>query len=244
MVTAQKTNLGDETEVHGAARSRRAMVESAGLIVSDLRKAFRSPTGSLVEVLRGIDFTALPGELIGISGASGSGKSTLLHLVGGLEAPDHGTISRPQSEPSGTRTQNIGFIFQFHHLLPDLTALENVSLPLLIARFSAREARQRARQNLNDLGLGERLHYPVGHLSGGEQQRVAVARALICEPSLVLADEPTGNLDPGIGGEIGEALVTYCHNKRAIVVMVTHNEALMRLCDRSFTLEHGRLRQI
>jgi lipoprotein-releasing system ATP-binding protein len=135
----------------------------------------------------------------------------------------------------------VGFLFQFHHLLLDLSAVENVALPLTIARASRREAMGRAAQSLENVALGDRMSHPVGQLSGGEQQRVAVCRALITEPKLVLADEPTGNLDASFAGEIGETLVSYARRRGAIVVMGTHNEELAQLCDRMLVLTGGRL---
>jgi lipoprotein-releasing system ATP-binding protein len=201
-------------------------------------------------VLRGIDFTAAPGEMIAITGASGSGKSTLLHLLGGLDEADHGTISLDQfgisrargSELAQFRRRNIGFVFQFHHLLPDLTAAENVALPLLIGRRAANEAFGRAASALETLGLAGKGSLAVGHLSGGEQQRVAVARALIGEPSLVLADEPTGNLDEALGDEIAESLQNYRRRRPAIVIVATHNQRLGQICDRILTIQNGKLR--
>src|ERR1044072_3848181 len=160
--------------------------------VVDLRKSFIAPNGERIEVLRGVTFTANTGESIAITGASGSGKSTLLHLLGGLEAADQGTSQ------CGDPAREIGFVFQFHYLLPDLSALENVALPLLIARWRRERAYERARTLLQDSGLADRTDHPVSHLSGGEQQRVAVARALVTQPKLLLADEPTGNLDAAI----------------------------------------------
>ena len=204
--------------------------------VVDLRKSFIAPNGQRIEVLRGVTFTANAGESIAITGASGSGKSTLLHLLGGLETADHGAI-----EFDGSNVQ-IGFVFQFHYLLPDLSAIENVALPLLIGRWSRVRAYDRARALLSDAGLGDRTDHPVSHLSGGEQQRVAVARALITEPTLLLADEPTGNLDAVIGEEIGRALVSYAHNHSAITVIATHSTSLARMCDRSLMIDAGRLK--
>ncbi len=204
--------------------------------VVDLRKSFIAPNGQRIEVLRGVTFTANAGESIAITGASGSGKSTLLHLLGGLETADHGAI-----EFDGSNVQ-IGFVFQFHYLLPDLSAIENVALPLLIARWSRARAYDRARTLLSDAGLGDRTDHPVSHLSGGEQQRVAVVRALITEPTLLLADEPTGNLDAVIGEEIGRALVSYAHNHSAITVIATHSTSLARMCDRSLMIDAGRLK--
>jgi lipoprotein-releasing system ATP-binding protein len=201
--------------------------------VVDLRKSFVAPNGQRIDVLRGITFKANPGESVAITGASGSGKSTLLHLLGGLETPDHGTIDF---------NGEIGFVFQFHYLLPDLSALENVALPLLIARWNKDRAYERARTLLQDSGLGDRTDHPVSHLSGGEQQRVAVARALVTQPKLLLADEPTGNLDAAIGEEIGRTLIAYAHNRSAITVIATHSTGLARMCDRLLVLEDGRLK--
>lgn len=219
------------------------------LTVADLRKSFTSPSGERLEVLRGIDLSARSGEMIAVTGASGAGKSTLLHLLGFLDQPDHGTISWDQASVVGTsnlelarfRQRNIGFIFQFHHLLGDLTAAENVALPLLIARFSPRDARVRARQALESLGMSDKANYPTGQLSGGEQQRVAFARALITNPALVLADEPTGNLDAALGDELSTMLRNYCGDQNALVIVATHNRGLARLCDRILIIHNGRL---
>lgn len=207
--------------------------------VVDLRKSFVAPNGERIEVLRGVTFSAKPGESIAITGASGSGKSTLLHLLGGLETPDHGSVTLAES--NGHR-QEIGFVFQFHYLLPDLTALENVALPLLIARWESDRAYERALNFLNETGLGDRAQHPITHLSGGEQQRVAVARALVTGPKLLLADEPTGNLDAAISDQIGQTLVDYARKNSAISIIATHNASLAQLCDRSLILEAGRLK--
>jgi ABC-type lipoprotein export system ATPase subunit len=202
------------------------------LEVVDLRKSFSAPNGARIEVLRGVSFAMKAGECVAITGASGSGKSTLLHLLGGLDTADHGTLT------TFLRDQ-IGFVFQFHYLLPDLSALENVALPLFIRR--SRNAMQQATDILQETGLADRLGHPVSHLSGGEQQRVAVARALITKPQLVLADEPTGNLDPSVGEEIGRTLVDYSRNNSAIVIVATHSPTLAKLCDHTLVLEGGRL---
>jgi lipoprotein-releasing system ATP-binding protein len=209
--------------------------------VVDLRKSFIAPNGERLEVLRGVTFSAAPGESIAITGPSGSGKSTLLHLLGGLETADHGTI-----EFSGTngQRQQIGFVFQFHYLLPDLTAVENVALPLLIARRQSNRAIELARNLLKEAGLEARADHPVTHLSGGEQQRVAVARALINEPKLLLADEPTGNLDDALSQELGHALVSYARKHSAVTLIATHNANLAQMCDRLVILESGRLKCI
>ncbi len=224
----------------------------AGLRVSDLRKSFSAPSGEKIEVIRGLSFAANRGETVAIMGASGAGKSTLLHLLGGLEAGDNGSISLDafavdragRGALAGFRNRNIGFIFQFHYLLLDLTAVENVSLPLLITRTNPREATERALKMLEDVGLGSRSAHKVGLLSGGEQQRVAVCRALICRPLLVLADEPTGNLDTEIGEEIGRSLVSYARNGNAIVVLATHNQDVAELCDRVLILRDGLLADV
>ena len=184
-------------------------------------------------------------------GASGAGKSTLLHLLGGLEAPEHGTIESGKFsiDRAGAatlarfRNRQIGFVFQFHHLLPDLTAAENVSMPLRISGLSGRQAMAAAQQLLSEIGLNSRVSQSlVGHLSGGEQQRVAVCRALITNPAMVLADEPTGNLDAETGDEIARSLVNYSRQNRGLVVIATHNRAVAELCNRTLVLAEGKLR--
>ena len=208
--------------------------------VVDLRKSFVAPNGQRIEVLRGITFEANAGESIAITGPSGSGKSTLLHLLGGLETPDHGTITFS----SFNGRNQIGFVFQFHYLLPDLSAIENVALPLLIARWKRERAFARAAVLLNESSLENRMEHPVTHLSGGEQQRVAVARALVSEPKLVLADEPTGNLDEAISEDIGRSLVSYARKHSAVTLIATHSASLARMCDRSLVLEDGRCKSL
>lgn len=225
-------------------------MQNMELLTTDLRKSFFSPSGERIEVLRGASFSASAGETVAIMGASGAGKSTLLHLLGGLEATDHGTITAGEFaidrarpiELARFRNERVGFIFQFHHLLPDLTAAENISLPLRITRVSHREAMGKAMQLLDEVGLDKRVASSlVGHLSGGEQQRVAVCRALITRPALVLADEPTGNLDNTTGDEIARAIVSYARNRRALIIIATHNTALAEVCDRTLVLSNGRL---
>jgi lipoprotein-releasing system ATP-binding protein len=220
-----------------------------GLDVTDLRKSFRAPNGAQIEVLRGVSFSVNPGEVVAVTGASGSGKSTLLHLLGGLEIADHGTITfdglelarlKPR-KLAALRRKQFGFVFQFHYLLPDLSALENVALPLLIAREQRAYAYERAFSLLQDARLAGREDHPISHLSGGEQQRVALARALVTHPKLLLADEPTGNVDAEIGEELGQALVSYVRNNNAVGVMATHSPSLAGLCDRTLALENGRL---
>jgi lipoprotein-releasing system ATP-binding protein len=223
-----------------------------GLTVTDLRKSFRTPTGAELEVLRGVSFSAERGEMLAIMGASGAGKSTLLHVVGGLEAADDGLIRLDDFEITNSsaarlaryRNEGIGFVFQFHHLLPDLTAEENVAMPLLISRDSFGESLRRATAALESVGLGKRTAYPIAHLSGGEQQRVALARALIKRPRLILADEPTGNLDAVMGDEIGQMLRVYCREHQTIAVVATHNARLAQMCDRTLVLEEGRIKEV
>jgi lipoprotein-releasing system ATP-binding protein len=217
------------------------------LTVSDVEKSFLSPSGGKIEVLKRVSFQAVAGESIAVMGASGAGKSTLLNLLGGLETVDRGVIVLDEYSIAGAKAQElaqirntrIGFVFQFHHLLPDLTAAENTALPLMISGLSQKRAVELAIRALEHVGLGERASHPVSYLSGGEQQRVAVCRALIAEPVLVLADEPTGNLDATIEDEISEHLVTYARNRPGILIVATHNERLARMCDRLLILKDG-----
>lgn len=207
--------------------------------------------GSYLAVLRGADLEILEGQMVAILGASGVGKSTLLHVLGTLDSPEDGTVRIGAedvfalSEPQRTRLRNrtIGFIFQFHHLLPEFTALENVMMPLLVGRSPAVQARGRARELLGALGLSEREHHRPAQLSGGEQQRVAVARALACEPRLVLADEPTGNLDSRNSQELIRLLRRFHEEKGLTSVVVTHNERISSICDRVLYMEDGILRE-
>ncbi len=256
MSNVQRPTLdAGDTKDRDAVESRRGAADPGpwtldiGLKVSDLRKSFVSPAGEKIEVLRGVTFQARTGEAIAVTGASGAGKSTLLHLMAGLELSDHGSIEAGEfplhqasaSELSGFRNQRMGLVFQFHHLLKDLTALENVSLPLRINRQALATAQVTARAALQSVGLGDRSTHLIGNLSGGEQQRVAVCRALVNRPSIVLADEPTGNLDAVASEAIAGLLVSYAQNAQAIVIVATHNEDLAILCDRRLTLRDGRL---
>jgi lipoprotein-releasing system ATP-binding protein len=219
-----------------------------GLNVTDLRKTFLSPSGGRIEVLRGISFSALAGETVAIVGASGAGKSTLLNLVGGIEAPDHGSIKLGEFAVDGAgrgelaryRNAHVGFVFQFHHLLPDLTAAENVCLPLMLARHDRRRGMRNALEALDRLGLATRASHNVTDLSGGEQQRIAVCRALITRPVLVLADEPTGNLDLLSADSLANDLISYAASRPAIVIIATHNQDLAERCDRVLILEQGK----
>ena len=220
-----------------------------GLEVNDLRKSFTDPAGNRIDVLRGVSFSVERGESIAIMGPSGTGKSTLLHLLGGLEAPDNGSIALGNFEVDRAqysalakfRSHQVGLVFQFHYLLADLSAAENVALPLLIGRTRHATAMQQAIALLTEMGLGSRVDHPISHLSGGEQQRVAACRALIKQPVLVLADEPTGNLDASAAARLGELLVSYSRSRRAIVIIATHNEGLAQLCDQILRIDEGRV---
>jgi lipoprotein-releasing system ATP-binding protein len=234
-------------------RDAGALPESAagGLTVSGLRKSYRAGAGGRVEVLRGASFSVRAGESVAITGASGAGKSTLLHVCGGLDAADEGAVaafgfdltSATRDELTDWRGRAVGFVFQFHHLLAELTALENVALPLLVARRARAESLALARRALDSVGLSARADHLPGELSGGEQQRAAVARAAVRSPPLLLADEPTGNLDAAAGDEVGALLVRLARETNAAVVVATHNERLARLCDRALVLSDGVLRE-
>jgi lipoprotein-releasing system ATP-binding protein len=213
-----------------------------------LAKSYRS-NGRVVSVFSDLDIAVSEGEMVAIVGASGVGKSTLMHLLGTLDVPDRGEVlfegrelfSLTEAERMRIRNQAIGFIFQFHHLLPEFTATENVAMPLLIARRPEGEAMSRAVALLKDLGLAERAEHRPSELSGGEQQRVAVARALVTTPRLVLADEPTGNLDSRTSREL-TALIRELHRERGLTsVIVTHSSAIASACDRVLYMEDGRL---
>lgn len=222
------------------------------MVVSELRKAYASPAGAALEVLRGVSFTLAAGEMLAVTGASGAGKSTLLHLLGGLDAADGGSarlgeidVTRARgAQLARVRNEEVGFVFQFHHLLPDLSALENVALPLLVARRKLLEARAAAHALLASVGLSERALHRPGELSGGEQQRTAIARALVHAPRLLLCDEPTGNLDARTGESIAALLSTLARTRGAGVIIATHNEQLARTCDRTLLLKDGCLHEI
>ena len=202
-----------------------------------------------VEVLNDLNLELLRGEMVAITGVSGTGKSTLLHILGTLDRPDKGTIiyrnedvfKRDNGSLATFRNQTIGFVFQFHHLLPEFSALENTLIPGLIAGREKDELFDDARELLNKVGLGHRLEHRVGELSGGEQQRVALARAIIMKPALLLADEPTGNLDPKTGEKVFNLIRDMNHDFGLTTVMVTHNYALARQMDRCLTLQNGKL---
>ena len=201
-------------------------------------------------VLRELDLTVDEGEMVAVVGASGVGKSTLLHCVGGLDAIDGGSVAIAGTELSSARddarvvfrNRHIGFVFQFHHLLPEFSAVENVAMPLRIARAPRGEAHRRAEALLREVGLGERMTHRPGMLSGGEQQRTAVARALVMQPALLLADEPTGDLDEQTGRDLHALLRRLHETRRLSSLIATHNLQLAAACDRVLRLEDGRLR--
>ena len=206
---------------------------------------------AIVRVLSGLDLEIEVGERVAIVGESGVGKSTLLHLLGALDEPSGGHVvfdgqdvfSRPEAELAVFRNREVGFVFQFHHLLGDFTALENVMLPSLIARQSQAATRARATELLERVGLRERLAHRPGQLSGGEQQRVAVARALALRPRLLLADEPTGNLDPATGEDVQQLLLELNHEHGAALVVATHNDRLAAAMGRTLRLAGGCLHE-
>jgi lipoprotein-releasing system ATP-binding protein len=218
------------------------------LVASGIRKCYAVGANSLT-VLRDLDLTVSAGEMVAIVGASGVGKSTLLHLLGGLDRPDEGQVAidgvsltgLPDAELVAFRNRRVGFVFQFHHLLPEFSAVENAEMPLRIARLPQAEARTRAEALLRRVGLGERLAHRPGMLSGGEQQRVAVARALVAQPAVLLADEPTGDLDEQTADAL-HALLREMHADYGLTsIIATHNPRLAAACNRVFRLEGGRL---
>ena len=202
----------------------------------DLKKRFKLPGQKPVEVLRGVNFSVRPGEKVAIVGRSGAGKSTLLHILGGLLKPTSGPVTRPA---------NFGFVFQSFHLMPELTVLENVLLPTMAGKWRGKtSADARARELLSRVGLSARSAHLPAELSGGERQRVALARALATDPELVLADEPTGNLDALTGADILRILSDLSQNRKTALVLVTHSPAAAAICDRTLTLENGVLNEM
>jgi lipoprotein-releasing system ATP-binding protein len=218
------------------------------ITINDLYKTFKIGEHDLT-VLKGINLEIRRGELVAIMGASGAGKSTLLHIIGMLDRPTRGTVSfegqdlfqLSEAAQAEFRNKRIGFVFQFHHLLPEFTALENACMPALIQRRSPADVEVDAVALLNEVGLGDRLHHKPGELSGGEQQRVAVARALMQKPDLVLADEPTGNLDSHTGEALFALMRDLNKSRGTTFVIVTHNEKLSAQSDRIVYMQDGQI---
>ncbi|WP_300530350.1 ABC transporter ATP-binding protein [Maricaulis sp.] len=223
-------------------------MSSPVLQLTNVERTYVTEAGPL-EVLRGVNLSIAPGEIVGLVGPSGSGKSSLLHAAGLLERPDGGDVlidglatnALTDTERTALRRNAIGFVYQFHHLLPEFDALENVTLPQQIAGRSAGQAAERARGLLSQLGLSERLHHNPAQLSGGEQQRVAIARALANTPRVLLADEPTGNLDPDTSATVFDAFRKSVREAGAAALVATHNHQLADGMDRVVTFDHGRL---
>jgi lipoprotein-releasing system ATP-binding protein len=215
----------------------------------DVAKSYRGGDGGIIHVLDGVNLSVGQGEMVAIVGASGAGKSTLLHLLGALDVPSRGTISIDGRLVAGLnedtlaelRNRKVGFVFQFHHLLREFSALENVMMPLRIAGVSEGDARKRATEHLDRVGLGGRVHHRPSELSGGEQQRTAVARALVVEPAVLLADEPSGNLDHMNSERLHDLFAQLARDLELGMVVVTHNRSLAARADRTLVLEDGKL---
>ena len=218
------------------------------LELTDLRRTFQQGS-STIQVLRGVSFVIAPGEVVALSGPSGAGKSTLLQLAGLLEQPDGGDIrldgqscaAMSDNQRTRTRREKLGFVYQFHHLLPEFSARENVMLPQMLGGDGKSEVRQEADALLDRLGVGERKHHRPAQMSGGEQQRVAIARAIATRPRILLADEPTGNLDSGTSEKVIATLFEATKSAGAALVLVTHDADLAERCERVLTIEDGRI---
>jgi lipoprotein-releasing system ATP-binding protein len=214
-----------------------------------IAKSYRGGDGSTLHILNGVNLSVKRGEMVAIVGESGAGKSTLLHVIGALDRPTDGYVviggepiaNRSDDELAAIRNKKVGFVFQYHHLLREFSALENVMVPLRISGVPTPQAQSRAAELLTRLGLGPRMHHRPSELSGGEQQRTAVARALAVDPSVVLADEPTGNLDHRNGERLHEVFSQLARDLEIGMVVVTHNRSLAARADRALLLEDGRL---
>src|SRR5512134_17277 len=224
------------------------MSDAPALRAEDVRKVFRRD-GYDLEVLKGVSLTIARGEMAGVVGVSGAGKTTLLQILGTLDRPTSGRVlyggqdvsGLPEEEMAAFRNRSVGFVFQFHNLLPEFTVLENVMLPCLIARIDPEEARRRATMLLSEMGLAGRLSHRTGEISGGEQQRVAICRALVMEPSVLLADEPTGNLDRKTAGGVVDDQVATKRARGLSLLMVTHNERIAERLHRVIRIDDGRI---
>lgn len=239
--------MREATGVNAGNEARRASVPV--LEAEGVAKAYQGGDGSAIHVLTGVDLRVEAGEMVAVVGASGSGKSTLLHLLGALERPDAGRVLLAGTSTEGAsddalaelRNRHVGFVFQFHHLLKEYSAMENVEMPMRIAGRPARATRARAEALLDLVGLTPRRHHRPAELSGGEQQRAAVARALALEPPLLLADEPSGNLDHQNAEHLHDLLASLTATLRVGIVVVTHNRSLAARAQRVLHLEEGRL---
>ena len=215
----------------------------------DIAKSYRGGDGNTLHILNGVNLTVKRGEMVAVVGESGAGKSTLLHVIGALDRPTRGYVmiggesinDRTDDELAVIRNKKVGFIFQYHHLLREFSALENVMMPMRIAGMAVPQAQARAMELLLRVGLGERVHHRPSELSGGEQQRTAVARALAVDPAVVLADEPTGNLDHRNADRLHEVFAQLARDLEIGLVVVTHNRSLAARADRALLLEDGRL---
>ena len=220
------------------------VIEARGLV-----KSYRGGDGGVIRVLDGVDLDVRRGEMVAVVGASGAGKSTLLHVLGALDRPSEGTVmldgtrieGRSDDELAALRNGKVGFVFQFHHLLREFSALENVMMPMRIAGWDAKRARARGEELMAQVGLAGRMHHQPGQLSGGEQQRTAVARALAVEPVVLLADEPSGNLDHANAERLHDLLGTLARDMEVGMVVVTHNRSLAGRADRVLMMDDGRL---
>ena len=220
------------------------VIEARGLV-----KSYRGGDGGVIRVLDGVDLDVRRGEMVAVVGASGAGKSTLLHVLGALDRPSEGTVmldgtrieGRSDDELAALRNGKVGFVFQFHHLLREFSALENVMMPMRIAGWDLKRARARGEELMAQVGLAGRMHHQPGQLSGGEQQRTAVARALAVEPVVLLADEPSGNLDHANAERLHDLLGTLARDMEVGMVVVTHNRSLAGRADRVLMMDDGRL---
>ncbi len=218
------------------------------VVVEDLHKEYHTGEGRL-DILKGVSLSIKKGERLGIVGASGAGKSTFLHILGGLDKPTSGRVlydgtdifQQSDTKLANFRNEKVGFVFQFHHLLPEFSALENVMMPSLIARKSKGQAREQASKLLETVGLSKRMTHKPGELSGGEQQRVAIARAMANSPEVILADEPTGNLDTQTGKKVFQSMLDLHDQTGCTLVFITHNEALTEGVERAIRLEDGNI---
>jgi len=249
---ASKTPLILRRPQSGRLEGRTEMVEAdAALELRDVRRVFRL-AGTELKVLNGVDLALRPGEIVALVGPSGAGKSTLLHVAGLLERPDGGAVliggedcgSLSDERRTLLRRSEIGFVYQFHHLLPEFSALENVMLPQMIAGVARRPARRKAAELLDRVGLAPRIRHRPARLSGGEQQRVAIVRALANDPRILLADEPTGNLDHATGDGVLSTLLDLVRHTGLAALIATHNLELARRLDRIVALEDGRLKPL